>query len=172
MKDFLLEGLLYPFLAILFCLAFGVPFTYVGFQDVYLTGTKDANGYVSMDLSRKHYWGLYTVEEHAEDVIEARIITSRPKRIGKARRLLSGAYLVTAADEQIRLMAGSSNTDYSIKREIVLAVKDFVEDPAQMKFDQNFKIQNVFGWFGLPFLTLGVLGLIGWPGTIIKKIKD
>ena len=172
MKDFLFEGLLYPFLAILFCLAFGVPFTYVGFQDIHLTGTKTANGQVSIDLSREHYWGLYKVEEHVDDIIGARIITSRPKRIGKARRLVSGVYLVTAADEHIRLLAGSSSTDYSTKREMVLAVKEFVESPEQTQFEQRFRIQNAFGWFGLPFLILGVLGLIGWPGTIIKKLRD
>jgi len=171
MKEFLLEGLLYPFLAILFCLAFGVPFTYTGFQNIHLTGEKDASGQVSMDLSREHYFGLYTVEEHVENVVKAQIITSRPRKIG-GRRLVSGVYLVTAADEHIRLMAGSSSTDYSTKREMVLAVKDFVESPTQTQFDQSFHIQNLFGWFGLPFLILGVLGLIGWPGSIIKKLKD
>ena len=169
MKDFLLEGLLFPFLAILFCLAFGVPFTYVGFQEIHLTGTKDAGGQVDMDLNRKHYWGLYTLEAHVDDVVEARIITSRPRKIG-GRRLVSGVYLVTAADEHIRLMAGSSSTDYSTKREMVLAVKEFVETPAKTQLDKTFRIQNAFGWFGLPFLVLGILGLVGWPGTIIKRL--
>ena len=170
MKDFLLEGLLYPFLAILFCLAFGVPFTYVGFQNIHLTGTKDVDGQVSMDLSRKHYGGLYTVQEHADNVIEASIITSRP-RIGGRRRLVSGVYLVTNQNEHIRLMAGSSSTDYRTKREMVLAVKEFVESPTHTQFDHSFHIQNAFGWFGLPFLIIGILGLIGWPGTILKKLK-
>jgi hypothetical protein len=38
MKDFLLEALLKPLAAILFCLVFGLPFVYIGFQTVQVEG--------------------------------------------------------------------------------------------------------------------------------------
>lgn len=51
MKEFLIKALLQPFVAILFCLAFGLPFVYVGFQTVYVEGTKDEQGMVTIDFT-------------------------------------------------------------------------------------------------------------------------
>jgi hypothetical protein len=41
MKEFLLKAILQPFVAILFCLGFGLPFAYFGFQTVNLEDNKD-----------------------------------------------------------------------------------------------------------------------------------
>jgi hypothetical protein len=169
MKGFLLEGLLYPFFAILFCLAFGVPFTYAGFQIIHVEGTKE-NGVVSMDVTRRHYWGLYTVENHVDHVINADLANDRFRQGGYWRRA-SGVFLVTETD-RVRVMAGSSDVDDKLKWKIVESINEFVEDPNATYYDETYRIHNIFGWFGLPFLVLGILGLIGWPGTIIKKMRD
>jgi hypothetical protein len=81
MKDFFLEALLYPFLAILFCLVYGVPFTFAGFQTIHLQGFKE-NGSVSMHFEREHFWGLYTVEEYIEGVQRADLANDRFRQGG------------------------------------------------------------------------------------------
>jgi hypothetical protein len=54
MKDFFLEALLYPFLVILFCLVFGVPFPFAGFQTIHPHGLKE-NGSFNMHFEREHF---------------------------------------------------------------------------------------------------------------------
>ena len=169
MKDFLLEGLLYPFVAILFCLAFGVPFTYAGFQTIHVTGIKEDN-VVNMDFTRTHYWGLYKVENHVEGVIGADLANDRFRQGGYWRRA-AGGFLVTET-ESIRLMAGSSDVDDALKWDMVNSINDFIDNPSATHYEKTFRIHNIFGWFGLPFLIIGILGLIGWPGSIIKRLRD
>ena len=169
MKEFLLEGLLYPLVAILFCLAFGVPFTYAGFQTIHVEGMK-TDGVVRMDFSRTHFWGLYRVEKHVEGVLGADLANDRFRQGGFWRRA-AGVFLVTET-EAIRLMAGSSDVDDDLKWEMVNSINAFVDTPGSIKYDQTFRIHNIFGWFGLPFLLLGVLGLMGWPGMILKRLRD
>ena len=169
MKDFLLEGLLYPFLAILFCLAFGIPFTFAGFQTIRLSGVKE-NGNVNMHLQREHYWGLYRVETQVEGILGAEWKNYRFRQSGYWRRSAS-VYLVTDT-EPVRVIAGSSDVDEKLKWEIINSVNDFIKDPGAADYEETFRIRNIFGWFGLPFLLLGCLGLIGWPGSIIKRLRD
>lgn len=169
MKEFLLEGLLYPFIAILFCLAFGVPFTYAGFQTIHLQGSK-STGIVTMNLTREHYWGLYKVEVQVVGVLNADMANDRFRQGGYWRRA-SGVFLVTEKD-RVRVMAGSSDVDDKLKWEIVESVNEFINNPVATRYDETYRIHNVFGWFGLPFLILGVLGLVGWPGAIIKRLRD
>jgi hypothetical protein len=169
MKDFLLEGLLYPFLAILFCLAFGVPFTYAGFQTIHVEGFRE-NGVITMDIERKHFWGLYTVERHVENAINADLTTARFRQGGRWRRA-TGVFLITEG-EPVRVMAGSSDADYKLKWEMINSINDFIKSENELIYNRTFHIHNIFGWFGLPFLVLGILGLIGWPGSIIKRLRD
>lgn len=168
MKDFLLEGLLYPFLAIAFCLAFGLPFTYAGFQVIHLQGGKQ-DGSVSMSLRREHFWGLYVVEQDVDAVLGADLKNDRFRQDGRWRRA-SGVHLVTETGS-VRVIAGSSDADGALKWEIVNDVNDFVASPLEAAFDETYRIHNAFGWFGLPFLVLGVLGLLGWPSAILKRVR-
>lgn len=169
MKEFLLEGLLYPFIAILFFLAFGVPFTYAGFQTIQIEGTKE-NGIVSMDFTRTHFWGIYKTENHVEDVIGADLANDRFRQGGFWRRA-AGVFLVTETDV-VRLMAGSSDVDDALKWDMVRSINEFVNNPADTYYEETFRIHNIFGWFGLPFLIIGILGLIGWPGSIINRLRN
>lgn len=172
MKSFLLKALLEPFLAILFCLAFGLPFVYFGFQSVQIEGQKDAQGAVTIEFHRKHFWGLWQVNKRIENAQNATLKTSHSHRTGTRHRitLTSGVFLETET-EAVPLLAGSSNIDDNLKWEVVNSINDFIDDPGQKHYARTFSLANVFGWVGLPFLALGILGLIGWPGSIISHLK-
>ena len=171
MKDFLIKAILQPFLAILFCLVFGLPFSYVGFQSINIQGSKDESGEVSLDLTRKHFFGLYTFREHIEGAEYATLDTNLVRRTGNRRFLASGVFIETDS-EVVRLVAGSSNTDDKIKWEMFESINDYIDSSAVLDYDQTFRVSNIFGWFGLPFLVLGMLGLVGWPSSIWRHWKD
>jgi hypothetical protein len=174
MKDFLVKAILEPFAAILFCLVFGVPFVYVGFQTIDVHGQKDDQGMVTIDFTRKHFWSIYKIEENIEDVENASRKTSRVRRSGinrTTKTLVSGVFIETEA-EAVRLIAGSSNVNDALKLDAVRSINDFIENPDQTQFSKTIRLSNIFGWFGLPFLILGLLGLIGWPSSIIKRLRD
>jgi hypothetical protein len=171
MKEFFIKALLEPFVAILFCLAFGLPFVYAGFQTVYVEGAKDPQGMVIIDFNRRHYWGLWQINEHVENVQNAALQTSQIHRSGPRRiGLVSGVFIETET-EAVRLLAGSSNIDDDLKREIVQSINNFINDPEQNHYTGTFQVANIFGWVGLPFLILGVAGLLGWPASIVRHLK-
>jgi hypothetical protein len=171
MKSFWLDVILKPLAAMMFCLVFGLPFVYTGFQSVAVSGSKDESGAVSIDFTRKHFWGLWQVREHIENVQNATLKTSLIHRSNPRRvRLVSGVFIETE-DQAIRLLAGSSNIDDNLKREAVNSLNAFIADPAQDDYAQTFRIANIFGWVGLPFLILGVWGLLAWPSSIIRQLK-
>jgi hypothetical protein len=94
MKEFFVKAILEPFAAILFCLIFGLPFVYFGFQTVHVQGRKDQQGSTAIEFTREHYWGLWEVSEYLEGVQNATLKTSithrsRPRRI----RLTSGVFI-------------------------------------------------------------------------------
>jgi hypothetical protein len=172
MRDFLIKTLLQPFVAILFCLAFGLPFVFVGFQTVFIEGAKDQQGVVTIDFHRSHYWGVWQVDEHIENVQNAALRTSLTHRSNPRRiRMTSGVFIETET-EAIRLLAGSSNVDDELKWEIVDSINDFINDPEQRQYAQTVRLANIFGWVGLPFLALGVLGVVGWPFSIVKYRRE
>lgn len=170
MKDKILELIVYPGLAILFCLAFGVPFVYAGFQTVSVQGTKDENGLADLAVDRSHYLGLIHQEFEIEEVEGASWVNSRVRRAGRPRRLLSGVYLVSGAEER-PLFFGSSNLYEDLKWQAINEINDFIKDPADLEFSAEYRIRNLFGWFGLPFLILGVWGLAAWPFSIVKGLR-
>jgi hypothetical protein len=170
MKDFLLKAILQPFLAILFCLVFGVPFVYTGFQTVDLQGSKDDQGSVTIDFTRRHFWGLYRISEHLEGVKDASLQTNLIRRIGNRKTLTSGVFIETDT-EAVRLFAGSSNVNDAVKWEAIRSINDFIDNRVETTLTKTFRVINIFGWFGLPFLILGVLGFIGWPSSIVHHWK-
>lgn len=172
MKDFIIKSILEPLAAITFCLAFGLPFVYVGFQTVHIEGTKDQQGQVTIDFNRVHYWGIWQVDEHLDNVQAATLTTSLIHRSNPRRiRLVSGVFLETET-EAVRLFAGSSNVNDNLKRETVDSLNAFIGDKDQVQLNKTFRLTNVFGWVGAPFLILGVLGLIGWPASIYHYQKN
>ena len=55
---------------------------------------------------------------------------------------------------------------------MITKINSFINTENKRNFSETFKIRNVFYWVGLPFLAIGITGLIGWPSSIIKLIKD
>jgi hypothetical protein len=123
-----------------------------------------------MHSMREHFGGLYRIEEHLEGVIGADLRNDRFRQGGYWRRAV-GVHLVTETGS-VRVSTGSSDVDDKLKWEIVESVNVFVESPNAIRYDETYRIHNVFGWFSLPFLTLGILGLVGWPGSILKRLRD
>lgn len=171
MKKFFLDTLLKPFFAILFFLLFGVPFVFAGFQTVHVTGTKNAENVVTIDFTRKHFWGLYQSSHHLEGVTEVALESRTSDNIGTRRTNVSGIFLITPTQSE-SLFSFFSNTDDSLKDEAMNSLNSFITDTTQRTYDQTFKMRNIFGWFGLPFLIIGLWGLLGWPGTIIKALRS
>jgi hypothetical protein len=172
MKSFWMDAVLKPGTAILFCLVFGLPFVYAGFQRIDATGMKDDRGEVTIDFTRKHFWGLYRVNEHIEGVKGATEKSSLIRKPGVTTRkkFVTGVFIETDR-EAVRLIAGSSDVNSALKSDAVRSINDFVDDPNQTQYERTIRFTNIFGWVGLPFLVLGVLGLIGWPFSIIKHLS-
>ena len=171
MKNFLIKAIFQPFVAIVFCLAFGLPFVYVGFQTVNIEGIKNLDETVTISFQRKHYWGLWQVNETIENVQKATLKSSlihrsQPRRL----RSVSGVFLENET-EAVRLLAGSSDVNDNLKWDAVQSINDYIKDPQLDAFQKTIRLTNIFGWFGLPFLLLGVLGLLGWPAAIIRYLR-
>jgi hypothetical protein len=77
-------------------------------------------------------------------------------------------FLVTKSEAH-RVMAGSTDVDEKLKWRTVKNINEYIDNPNVLSYNKTFRIHNVFGWFGLPFLVFGVLSLVSWPGSIIKK---
>ena len=170
MKEKILNLFIFPFLAILFCLAFGVPFVYAGFQHAAVRGIKDENGSATLTVDRSHYFGLIHQEFQMDDVEDASWINTRVRRPGKPRRLLSGVYLISTSEEN-PLFFGFSNVNEDLKWQAIDEINTFLDDPEIQEFTADYRIRNLFGWFGLPFLVLGVLGILAWPFSIIMGLE-
>ncbi|NUM43922.1 MAG: hypothetical protein HUU38_04380 [Anaerolineales bacterium] len=172
MKKFILDTLLKPFFAIVFFLLFGIPFVFAGFQTVHITGTKSAEDVVTIDFTRTHFWGLYRTTRHLEGVTEVTLESRTSDRTNtRPMTTVSGVFLVTATQSE-SLFSFFSNTDDSLKSEAMDSLNGFLTDPQQRTYDQTFAMRNIFGWCGLPFLIIGLLGLFGWPGTIFKALRS
>jgi hypothetical protein len=173
MKSFWLDAILKPLAAIAFCLVFGLPFVYTGFQWIDVDGEKDDQGDVTIDFTRKHFFGLYRVEEHIEGVVSATEKSSLVRKPGvDTRKSFVTGVFVENEIEAVRLIAGSSDVNDTLKLDAVRSINEFIAEADQTEFSKTIRLSNIFGWVGLPFLVLGVLGLIGWPFSIFKYLQE
>ena len=172
MKKFLIKAIFQPFIAIAFCLALGLPFVYVGFQTVNIQGTKNQDESVTISFQRKHYWGFIKVNETIENVQKVTLNSSLIQRSQSRRtRSVPGVFLENER-EAVRLLAGPSELNNNLNWDAVQSIKDFIKDPQQDEFLKTIRLTNLIGWFGLPFLFLGILGLLSWPATIIRHLRE
>jgi hypothetical protein len=169
MKKILLEALIYPVIIFLLCLGIGIPLVFIGFQTLSMTGTRSASDIVSYQITRKHYFGLYTIKLDVARAKGAHII----KRKGLRGFMESGAYLITSGKD-VPLLLGAGKSDSRVKKNVVESVNNFLDDRAAKNCSNIFHISNVYGFIGLPFLVFGLLGILGWPSAIasgVKKLK-
>lgn len=165
-KKFLLDAFVKPFFAILFFLGFGGAFVFFGFQTVHVQGIRTEAGSVSFDINRSHFWGLVNLKDHIDHVTEADIQTST-SGTGTKRTTTSNAVLISDK-KTTPVFTGSTNINYDDKRDLVRGINAFLKDEKQGQFEKTVKWRNIFGWVGLPFFAIGVLGVLGWPWTIVQ----
>jgi hypothetical protein len=173
MKKFLLEAIVYPFVAIAFCSVFGGFFVYAGFQTAHVELTRSPEGAISGHITRTQFFGVLVTEEEVTGVEGATIETRQYHRTtGRFRRIGLGSGAAILSEEGVvPVFAGFSTVDDALKREIVASISDFVDDRTQAAYTETFRIRNIFGWVGLPFFALGVLGLLNWPFSIITYLR-
>jgi hypothetical protein len=80
---------------------------------------------------------------------------------------VSGLVLVTRSGGT-PLFRGFSNVDDELKHEIKNTLNRYIRSEDTDSFQDTFIIRNLFGWVGLPFLLIGIFGVLSWPVTIIS----
>jgi len=169
MKKFIIDILIKPFFAILFFVGFGGFFVYGGFQLLHIKCNKNSEKNVACDISKEHFWGFVKSEFHVEGVnnveIEKHITRGRwTKRRG--RRYTLTTVVINTESRKIPLLE-ASNVDDKLKRDLIKKMNTYLIDQNETYFDESFSVKNIFGWVGLPFLVIGILGILSWPYSII-----
>jgi hypothetical protein len=169
-KKFIIDAFLKPLLAIVFFLGFGGFFVFGGFQSVKVELTKGVDNSVNGKITRSHLFGFYTVSTDIEEIREAAIETRRTSTAGSGRSgplLASGLVLVTRSGGT-PLFLGFSNVDDDLKHEIKNTLNRYIRSENTDSFQDTFIVRNLFGWVGLPFFLIGIIGVLSWPVTIIS----
>jgi hypothetical protein len=161
-------------LATAFFLGFGGFFVFGGFQTVGIDLARDVSGRVDGTLVRSHLGGLYTVRALLRGVT-AVVIETRRTGGGSGRSFLSAGLtsglLIRAESGDTPLFAGYSNVDEAYRRQIARKLNAFIRRGEAARFSEQFRISNVFGWIGLPFFLFGLVGVIGWPLTLLARSR-
>jgi hypothetical protein len=166
MKKILLEALLYPIILFILSLGVGIPLVFIGFQALRIECTRNTGDTVSCKIVRKHFFGLYTIKADIASVKGAHMISKK----GFDGFMTSGAYLITPGKD-VPLLLGMGKSDVDVKKNVIGSINVFVQNQKLRQLSDSFKISNIFGMVGLPFLAFGILGIMGWPSAIINAIK-
>jgi hypothetical protein len=169
-KKFVLDAFVKPFFAILFFLGFGGPFVFFGFQTTHVAGKRSGTNTASFNIHRTHFWGLVNLKGRVDHVTEAEVRTDS-SGTGTRRTTTSNVFLISG-NKATSVFTGSSSVNNEDKRDLVRGVNAFIKDEEQDRFEETVNWHNVFGWVGLPFLAIGVIGLLGWPWTIVRKWQE
>jgi hypothetical protein len=155
-----------PALAIVFFSGFGGFFVFGGFQSATVELHRGTAGAVNGKLTRAHFFGVYTVSAELRAIRQATMETGEARpRFGLVARVSAVALVSESGSTSI--FAGLSNVDETYKRQIMRAVNQYIRGGDNRAFHETFTISNVFGWFGLPFLLVGVYAAVTWPVTIV-----
>jgi hypothetical protein len=170
MASYLRKSVFEPGLAILFCLAFGGLFVFFGLQTIRLDLAR-RDGVVKGTLVREHFWGLYSKTRPVEDVVGTRMESHQTTtgRAGHRRRITVSNVVLDCAVGEVPVFWGSSNMEGRQKHEVLETVAGFLGDAATPSLHLVVPVGNVLGWVGVPFLLLGLAGLVGWPFTLVRK---
>lgn len=158
------------FLAVSFFIIFGGFFVFGGF---YSTHFKCNKNFIKTDcaIARKHFFGIYQKFFFINNIKGAKIeIKNRTKHknatIDFSKKL---SKVVIYSDTEKISPLFLSNADDKVKENIVKEINMYLIDKNRIYFDKIFRIKNIFGWVGLPFLIIGLLSL-SFPFYIIKSI--
>jgi hypothetical protein len=172
-RQFILDALLKPLVAAAFLLGFGGFFVLGGFQSVRVDLAKGLDGTVNGTVLRSHLFGLYVAQTQLTGVTGASVETRRTAAGPAGGSYRPGSIVsnvVIAADSgPTALFWGYSNVDENYKRAIARDLNAFIKRGDAKRFSEVFAIRNLFGWVGLPFLLLGVVGVLGWPASVVSR---
>jgi hypothetical protein len=149
---------------------------YGGFQSSNVALKREPDNSLSGRITRAHLLGLHAVSEDLRGVREAAIVVRRTAISGFQRSSPSVSGVVLRAHSgDIPLFWGFSNVDDEQKREFKAALDSYILGADRNPFSQTFVISNLFGWFGLPFFLIGVVGVLSWPMIFVscwRKLKN
>ena len=165
-----LDGFVKPFFALLIYGGVGGAFVYFGWYTVRVSANRHDADQVTVTVNREHFWGLLQLSKTLSNVERADIL-SRSARSGSRVTLTSGAYAISG-DRQLSLLGFSSNVDGDQQRRIVDSLNAYLQRSDAITFEENIRIHNLFGWFGLPLLAIGVWGLLRWPFALRKAVQQ
>lgn len=166
MSRFLLCAFLKPTLAVVFFLGFGGFFVFGGFQSATVDLHRGMAGAVNGELTRSHFFGLYTVFTELRAIRQATIETREARPRHGLASPVSGVALVSESGST-PIFAGFSNVDETYKRQITRTVNQYIRSADNRSFRETFVVRNLFGWFGLPFLLIGIYAALSWPVTVL-----
>jgi hypothetical protein len=158
-----------PLLITVFFLGFGGFFVFGGFQSAQVDLNRGIGNTVSGKITRSHLFGLYSDSTELEGITEAAIETrrSRMSSSNPASLFVSGLVLHSRSGST-PLFWGFSNVDEKYKARIRNALNQFLRGDGD-SFRDTFVIRDIFGWFGLPFLLIGIVAALSWPVIIVAR---
>ena len=164
-----LDGFVKPFFALLIYGGVGGAFVYFGWYTVRVSAHRRDADQVTVTVNREHFWGLLKMSKTLSNVERADMLTRR----GTTSRgiIVSGAYAISG-DRQLSLLGFASNVDGDQQRRIVDSMNGYLQRSDAITFEENIRIHNLFGWFGLPLLAIGVWGLLRWPFALRKAVQQ
>jgi ABC-type long-subunit fatty acid transport system fused permease/ATPase subunit len=170
LKTFILDKLVWPLLAILFFSGVGSCLIFFGHQTIRIDSANSVEKTIVVDYTHEHFWGLLKISRRIEKVEYAEIVSSTHREFG---RIVSASSVVLVTDKEKKVSLGlSAGLSYGDKRNIVDKINAHIQDHRGKSLSEKLRVRNVFYWIGLPFLAIGVLGIIGWPGSIVKAINE
>jgi len=169
MKKLLLDALVKPFFAIAFCLLFGAGFIFAGYQTIMVSSEKGSDGNVVFAYTQEHFWGYLKFPHRMEGVNKAEVARHKGRR-KHGHRTTTTSTVALVSDTERRALIGGSNLDQGIKNDMVERINAYLQNPQEYTFSGKWHIRNVFYWVGLPFFLIGMVGLVGWPKSIMDSI--
>ncbi len=170
MKRFIVDKLVWPFVAILFFAGVGGCLIFFGNHIIYVDSPVSDGKTIVVNYTHEHFRGLWKIPHRIERVAYAEIVSSSHREYG---RIISGSSVVLTTDEKKRIPLGlTAGLDRGDMRRIVDCINRHIQDHAAEPLSETFRIRKIFYWIGLPFLAVSILGVLGWPRSIMKAAKE
>lgn len=170
MKRFIVDKLIWPFVAILFFSGVGGCLIFFGNQTIRMDSPPSNGKTIVVNYTHEHFWGLWKIPCSIERVASAEIVSSSHR---ENNRIVSGSSVVLSTDDKKRISLGlTAGLDRGDMSRMVDCVNRHIQDHAGEPLSETFRIRTILYWIGLPFLALGIMGLLGWSRSIMKAARE